>query len=292
MIVVSPWTKGGWVNSEVFDHTSVIRFLEARFGVMEPQISPWRRAVCGDLTSVFDFKTPNRAAFALPDASGLPARADKAKALPFPKAPAVAEKLPRQEPGQRPARALPYQFQVNTHLRPEGLALTAANYGGAGVALSLYRGGGGEPRFYTVGAGGYLTDLLAMDPGAYALALHGPNGYLREFRGEWRAATGPSPEANAWFDANHGGLRIGLHNEGPGPITLEVAPVAYLNTASRLHRLAPGAALIDVWNIGPSHNWYDFVVTCAEAPGFQRRLAGHGEDGKPSLSDPLLGRQT
>ena len=55
MIAVSPWSKGGWVNSQVFYHTSVIRFLEARFGVHEPNISPWRRAVCGDLTSVFDF---------------------------------------------------------------------------------------------------------------------------------------------------------------------------------------------------------------------------------------------
>ena len=47
MYVISPWSKGGWVNSQVFDHTSVIRFVEQRFGVMEPNISAWRRAVCG-----------------------------------------------------------------------------------------------------------------------------------------------------------------------------------------------------------------------------------------------------
>ncbi|HEY9028219.1 MAG TPA: phospholipase C, phosphocholine-specific, partial [Burkholderiaceae bacterium] len=50
MTVVSPWSRGGHVCSQVFDHTSVIRFLEKRFGVIEPNISPWRRAVCGDLT--------------------------------------------------------------------------------------------------------------------------------------------------------------------------------------------------------------------------------------------------
>jgi phospholipase C len=33
MYVISPWSRGGWVNSQVFDHTSVLRFLEARFGV-------------------------------------------------------------------------------------------------------------------------------------------------------------------------------------------------------------------------------------------------------------------
>ncbi|HEV6966274.1 phosphocholine-specific phospholipase C, partial [Roseateles sp.] len=54
MFVVSPWSRGGWVCSEVLDHTSVLRFLEARFGVAEPHITPWRRAVCGDLTAAFD----------------------------------------------------------------------------------------------------------------------------------------------------------------------------------------------------------------------------------------------
>ncbi|TSB17484.1 phosphocholine-specific phospholipase C, partial [Streptomyces benahoarensis] len=55
MLVISPWSTGGYVCSEVFDHTSVIRFMERRFGVEEPNISPWRRAICGDLTSAFDF---------------------------------------------------------------------------------------------------------------------------------------------------------------------------------------------------------------------------------------------
>ena len=58
-IVISPWSKGGYVNSQVFDHTSTVQFIEKRFGVFERNISPWRRAVCGDLTSVFNFKNPN-----------------------------------------------------------------------------------------------------------------------------------------------------------------------------------------------------------------------------------------
>ncbi|MGQ3183685.1 MAG: alkaline phosphatase family protein, partial [Brevundimonas aurantiaca] len=59
MYVVSPWSRGGWVNSQAFDHTSVLRFIETRFGVQEPNISPFRRAVCGDLTSAFNFANPN-----------------------------------------------------------------------------------------------------------------------------------------------------------------------------------------------------------------------------------------
>jgi phospholipase C len=56
--IVSPWTAGGYVCSETFDHTSLIRFLEARFGVNEPNISAYRRKTVGDLTSAFRFDVP------------------------------------------------------------------------------------------------------------------------------------------------------------------------------------------------------------------------------------------
>ncbi len=50
-LILSPWSRGGHVNSDVFDHTSTLRFLEERFGVEAPLISAWRRETCGDLTS-------------------------------------------------------------------------------------------------------------------------------------------------------------------------------------------------------------------------------------------------
>jgi phospholipase C len=289
MIVVSPWTKGGYVNSEVFDHTSVIRFLEARFGVAEPQISPWRRAVCGDLTSVFDFRTPNRKVDPLPDVSAMPARAQKAKTLPFPKAPATPETLPRQEPGQRPARALPYDVQVAAKVGQSGLALILANTGKAGAAFNLYAARGGEPRFLTVEAGKTLEDTAPMDGGAYDLTLHGPNGFLRAFRGQ---ASSAGPEATGRFDPKTGKLVVTLRNDGAKALALEIAHVAYQEMAPRLRRLGPGQQATESYDLKASHNWYDVVVTCAEAPSFRRRFAGHGEDGRPSVSDPLLGRQT
>lgn len=43
MLVISPWSVGGWVNPQVFDHTSTLRLLEQRFGVRESNIGPWRR---------------------------------------------------------------------------------------------------------------------------------------------------------------------------------------------------------------------------------------------------------
>jgi phospholipase C len=51
MLVLSPFSRGGHVASEVFDHTSQLRFLEERFGVRAPNISAWRRHTAGDLTS-------------------------------------------------------------------------------------------------------------------------------------------------------------------------------------------------------------------------------------------------
>ena len=59
-LVISPWSKGGWVCSEVFDHTSPIRFIEQRFGVTEPNITPWRRTVCGDYDFGAGFLDANR----------------------------------------------------------------------------------------------------------------------------------------------------------------------------------------------------------------------------------------
>jgi phospholipase C len=58
MIVVSPWSTGGFACGETFDHSSTIRFMERLFGVREPNISDWRRKTSGDLTSAFDFSSP------------------------------------------------------------------------------------------------------------------------------------------------------------------------------------------------------------------------------------------
>ncbi len=51
MLVVSPFSAGGYVSSETFDHTSQLRFLETLFSVTAPNISTWRRSQTGDLTS-------------------------------------------------------------------------------------------------------------------------------------------------------------------------------------------------------------------------------------------------
>jgi phospholipase C len=59
MLIISPFSRGGFVSSDLFDHTSVLRFLEARFGAEVPNLSAWRRSTVGDLTSAFNFKSPD-----------------------------------------------------------------------------------------------------------------------------------------------------------------------------------------------------------------------------------------
>src|SRR6202051_1262569 len=56
MLIISPFSRGGFVSSDLFDHTSVLRFLETRFGAEVPNLTAWRRAATGDLTSALNFK--------------------------------------------------------------------------------------------------------------------------------------------------------------------------------------------------------------------------------------------
>ena len=101
-VVVSPWTVGGWVCSELFDHTSQLRLLERVTGVVEPNITEWRRRTVGDLTSVFRFGQ-RRAAPALPDTTGAYNLAQYEVArLPMPAIPGARQEVPHQERGRRP----------------------------------------------------------------------------------------------------------------------------------------------------------------------------------------------
>jgi phospholipase C len=59
MLIVSPWSRGGFVSSGLLDHTSVLRFLETRFGAEVPNLSSWRRQTVGDMTAAFNFAQPD-----------------------------------------------------------------------------------------------------------------------------------------------------------------------------------------------------------------------------------------
>jgi len=101
-IIVSPWTAGGWVCSEPFDHTSSLRFLEKFTGVREENISDWRRQTFGDLTSAFRFDDEKAGQPALPNAGSLVESARLgATNLPRPVFPGTNQTPPAQEKGER-----------------------------------------------------------------------------------------------------------------------------------------------------------------------------------------------
>jgi phospholipase C len=297
MLVVSPWSKGGWVNSQVFDHTSVLRFLEARFGIAEPNIGAWRRAMTGDLSTAFDFVNPNAAWPALPDTSNNMTNADQTCALRTPAAPSKPA-MPRQETGSRPARALPYTLHV--HGRVEASSgrywLDFANEGVAGAGFNvLSRNRSDGPWFYTLTPGTQLSDYwsaAAYTAGKYDLSAHGPNGFLRIFQGDLLKATaagGANPEVQVSYDLVNEQLVLRFTNSGTGPCALTLRPNFYSSAPARTYALAAGASITDTWPLAASSHWYDLSVTSNSDSGYLRRLAGHVETGASSISDPAIG---
>ncbi len=99
-IIVSPWTAGGWVSSQTFDHTSVLRFLEKFTGVREPNITEWRRQTFGDLTSAFRFEESVAGPPPLPNTKELLALANQSRSFPSP-VPPPNQTMPVQEKGSR-----------------------------------------------------------------------------------------------------------------------------------------------------------------------------------------------
>ncbi len=230
LVIASPWSRGGYVCSEVFDHTSVLRLLENLLSqktgqpVRETNISDWRRAICGDLTSVFrpfyGEKTPlpvplRRDVYlaAINQAQYRPIPSDFRKLGPDDLKRDGGEGrpvsiLPRQETGVRPSCALPYELSVDGGLdddrRSFGIRFRAGNefFGvrSAGAPFHVYsaakvrakRGGAeafeaGRTWAYAVAAGDQVEDHWALadfEGGAYLLRVHGPNGFYREFKGD------------------------------------------------------------------------------------------------------------
>jgi phospholipase C len=297
MYIVSPWSRGGWVNSQVFDHTSTIQFLEARFGVHEPNISAWRRAVSGDLTSCFDFDRPNdREPAALPDmsyATGEPLVIDD---LPPVVAP-LDQELPRQDRGLRYSRALPYV--LHAHARParqrRELWLSFDNQGCAGAVFHVYDRLHLErlPRRYTVEAGKSLDDSWSTreDDGHYQLWVIGPNGFLRHFSGRisHHHHDQPLPELELRYQPARGAVELVAKNRGHGRCELTVKANAYgKQELARLELPARGHACQHL-SLRASARWYDFSVSSPLLPHWSERFAGRVENGRDGFSDPALG---
>ncbi|WP_010508092.1 phosphocholine-specific phospholipase C [Komagataeibacter europaeus] len=286
MIVISPWTKGGWVNSQMFDHTSVIRFLERRFGVMEPNITPWRRSVCGDLTSLFDFGVTDRQwQAALPDTAHYPTQTDAACHLAPPQVP-HRQHFPMQETGQRPARPLPYRHTARIHAHDGALDLVLDNPGDVGVVFRLYGVDVHGPRHFTVAAHSNFRFTLPPTMASHTLRLHGPNGFVRTWTLPHLSCVLEVAES---YDTDTGNLRLTLRNTRRNRLRVNMDMVDYADYPPVRLDIPPLGSVTHDWNLAASDHWYDLRLTCGGHPHFVARLAGHMETGRPSRSDPRLG---
>ena len=212
MLVASPFSRGGHVCSQVFDHTSVIRFMEALTGVIEPNISGWRRRVCGDLMSAFDFTATSVAM----------------------SAPPTERRDGLQEAGTRPARALPYQPNANAMLADDRLRLTLGNDGAASVHMTVHAHDAAAPRRFDLAQFERAHESIATD-GSYDVAVHGPNGFLRHFAG---SAASPLDVHCDYDFASRARLRLTLANHGGDECIVTIKPNAYDNDADRIVPLA------------------------------------------------------
>ncbi|SAK75001.1 non-hemolytic phospholipase C [Caballeronia hypogeia] len=296
MTIVSPWSKGGYVCSEVFDHTSIIQFIEHRFGIQCANISPWRRSICGDLSSAFDFESPDHAWPFLPDTSRYVSVADsECASLPEPNIPA-AQRMPRQEPGTRPSRALPYEHHVDAyvHDRARMLELRIINKGRTGAGFSAYdlNRGTNPPRRYSLREGSEVVDRWSHADLAgtrYNIAVRGANGFLRAFAGDVAAVSGASasnPEVRVTYDAKRTSLCLAMTNSGHSACRFVVLDNGYRQDGPWAFSItAQGTANVR-WPVSSSGNWYDFTVTVEGQPHFLRRFAGRIESGGDLTSDP------
>ncbi|RST06064.1 phospholipase C, phosphocholine-specific [Streptomyces sp. WAC05374] len=277
LLVVSPWTVGGYVCSEVFDHTSVVRFLETWTGVEEPNITPWRRRVTGDLTSAFDFRR-GRPQPEVERPGGIPPFTGRWRPQP-----PLVQHMPVQEPGTRPARPLPYQPDAHGRLGEGAVEVTLSNTGKASVPFALYPYAGefAVPQHRDVRGTAQWRVPLTRE--AYRFTITGPNGFRREFAGP--AAGGA--EVASRVDPRERDLHLTLAATGDRPVTFTVRPLGYVDEAdlddwTRRVTVKAGRSRTVVHSAADAHGWYDVEITGPD--GFRRRLMGHIENGRASVS--------
>ncbi|MFC7310391.1 phosphocholine-specific phospholipase C [Streptomyces monticola] len=276
MLVVSPWTVGGYVSSELFDHTSVVRFLEKWTGVREPNIGAWRRTVTGDLTGAFDFSRGRpqpdvEQPGAVPPFSGR-----------WNPQPPLNQKMPEQEPGRRPARALPYQPDAHGAVAADGsrfdLRLTNTGRSSAHFALYPYAGEYAVPQHVDVRGKAQLQ--VPLTKGAYRFTVTGPNGFRREFAG----SAGGGASVTTYLDARAREVHLTLRNTGGTALTFTVRPLAYADTSPRKVTVRPGQSRTLAHRTSAAQGWYDLEVVAEGDKEFRRRLMGHIENGRASVS--------
>ena len=283
-ILVSPWTRGGWVNSETFDHTSILQFLETwttALGTpaLSTTITQWRRGISGDLTSALDFAHPVVDIPSLPDTEALVqiARAGGTISTQVP----PADKWDGGALRPRPLSFHPHgTFEEDRETGTVTARLSLVG-GAAGKAVSLqafpdkYLPFSNTPHTVTAASpAAYSWDAAAHD-GRYAFTVYGPDGFVRSHAGTVLPAgqdnAGVPRVDVALVAGSEPTLTIALHDDGLQPVhyTLTANDFAGGTRSVWVH---PGATETITWPT--TDGYYDVVVTAATGTGWQHRYAG------------------
>ena len=327
MIIASPWSRGGYVNSEVFDHTSSLQFLEnfldKKFNkkIQEENITKWRRTICGDLTSVFRpyngekiekpafleqkqfIESIHQAQFKqAPENFKKLGASDLAE---LNKTPEKSALFPVQEKGVRPACALPYEPFVHAQLSKAGDALQVSFKAGnqlfgaksSGIpfrvyAMKPYRSETLRSWDYSVAAGDTLSDdfqLADFENNAYHMRVYGPNGFYREFIGN---AANPKLKVTCEYQVKSskptGNVVVMIENLDSKTHAVTIEDNSY-KTGVKNKTFAVGGKASLILDLGKSFQWYDFSVKVKGYDGYEERFAGHVETGAVTKTDPLMG---
>ena len=283
MLICSPWTRGGYVDSNVYDHTSMLRFLAAWTGVKPANVTSWRASVTGDLTTAFDFGHPD---FSIPkniptldQTWGLTQLTGGSTEPPA----EGAQKMPAQEPGTRPHRPANFQLHVDVTVNRTTSQVTAAltNTGTVGASLAVYPDNyltfGGTP--FTVlpsAPRSYVWDATPT-AGKYAFSVYGPDGFLTSFAGKVVPTgqnNGPVPVVTAILQSGPGGtvVELTLANEGQQAIIYTLTPNDHQGHTQTVTVKARSSTTIS-WPTD-QYGYYDVVITANTSDGFRRRYAG------------------
>jgi phospholipase C len=285
VILISPWTRGGYVCPQTFDHTSVLQFLEKWTGVPEPNISAWRRQLCGDLTSAFDFSHADHTVPMLPGVFPINCQTGTTPTVPNP------QTVPAQETGARLSRPLPYR--VNAFSRADCLTGTIyikmLNTGVASahffIYANAYRTDG--PWQFDVPPGVRLTNYFSIPPpagGAYDFTCYGPHGFHRRFAGNINANC-TQPDVTTSVNSN-GDVIVTLENPTAYPVTFTVTNVLQAGVAY-IYAVQPGSILTDTLAVIVNDaGWYDFKATLSSDPTFVREFVGQTETAAPEPPPP------
>ncbi|MFC4243578.1 alkaline phosphatase family protein [Gryllotalpicola reticulitermitis] len=269
LVMVSPWTRGGWVNSEVFDHTSIVKFLEtyaAHLGkpFTSPNISAWRRSIVGDLTSALDFTNPQFGPATFPDP--------------------VAEVPVTIAADHMKHRALPFHGHATvTENRITGkVTATMSVEGPRGKALSFQVFPDAHQAFsntpFTVTAGSasksYEWDATQTD-GKYAFSIYSNDGFVRSFAGQLVPADEKDlgiPRVDVDLDKGaHARVAITLHNDGAESLRYTLAANDFTG-GTKVYELRGGQRTSVEW---PTEDgYYDVVITADTGTGWKQRYAG------------------